>query len=96
MKNNKGHGILHILEVIRRSFALKDTLKDTLKEDLDDDIIYAVAACHDLGKYEEQKGGEKHAIIAGRRFMNDETMPKFFDEKKRKDIKEAIEDNSSS
>lgn len=95
-KNDKGHGILHILEVIRRSFALRDTLKDTLKEDLDEDIIYAVAACHDWGKYEEQKGGEKHAIIAGRRFINDETMPKFFDEEKRKTIKEAIEDHSSS
>lgn len=91
-KNDQGHGILHIREVIRRSFALKDTLK----LDVEDDMIYTIAACHDWGKYEEKKDGEKHAIIAGRRFINDETMAKLFDEEKRKIIKEAIEDHSSS
>jgi len=91
-KNDQGHGILHIREVIRRSFALKDTLK----LDLDDDMIFVIAGCHDWGKYEEKKDGEKHAIIAGRRFINDETMAKLFDEEKRKIIKEAIEDHSSS
>ena len=61
-KNDQGHGIVHIREVIRRSFALKNTLK----LDLDDDMIYVIAGCHDWGKYEEKKDGEKHAIIAGR------------------------------
>ena len=91
-KNDKGHGILHILEVIRRSFALKDTLK----LDLEDDIVYTVAACHDWGKYEEQKDGEKHAIIAARRFMNDKVLTSFFDGDKKIIVKEAIEDHSSS
>lgn len=91
-KNNQGHGIVHIKEVIRRSFALKDTLK----LDLEDDMVYVIAGCHDWGKYEEQKDGEKHAIIAARRFMNDKTMATFFDEEKRLTIKEAIEDHSSS
>ena len=91
-KNDQGHGIVHIKEVIRRSFALKDTLK----LDLDDNMIYAIAACHDLGKYEEKKDGEKHSIIAARRFINDKTMPKFFYDDERTIIKEAIEDHSSS
>lgn len=91
-KNDQGHGIVHIREVIRRSFALKDTLK----LDLDDNMVYVIAGCHDLGKYEEQKGREKHAIIAARRFMSDKTMNTFFDDEQRLTIKQAIEDHSSS
>ena len=91
-KNDQGHGILHIREVIRRSFALKDTLK----LNLDDDMIYVIATCHDWGKYEETQTGEKHAKIAGRRFINDEVMKTFFEDKERTIIKEAIEDHSSS
>lgn len=91
-KNDQGHGILHIKEVIRRSFALIDTLK--LK--LNDDLVYTIAACHDLGKYEEQKEGEKHAIIAGRKFINNKEFAKFFSEEERIIIKQAIEDHSSS
>ena len=91
-KNDQGHGILHIQEVIRRSFALKDTLK----LNLDDDMVYVIAACHDWGKYEEPQTGEKHAKIAGRRFINDEVMRTFFEDKERTTIKEAIEDHSSS
>lgn len=94
-KNDQGHGILHIKEVIRRSFALKDTLKDELKE-LDDDMIYTIAGCHDWGKYEEKSDGEKHGIIAARRFINDTQMANFFNEEQRLTIKEAIEDHSSS
>lgn len=91
-KNDQGHGIVHIKEVIRRSFALKDTLK----LDLDDDMIYVIAGCHDWGKYEEKKDGEKHGIIAARRFINDKSMETFFNDEQRLTIKEAIEDHSSS
>jgi len=91
-KNDQGHGIVHIKEVIRRSFALKDTLK----LDLNDDMIYVIAGCHDWGKYEEKKDGEKHGIIAARRFINDKTMGTFFDDEEKLTIKEAIEDHSSS
>lgn len=91
-KNDQGHGILHILEVIRRSFALRENLG----LNLNDDYVYVIAACHDWGKYEEHEKGVKHAIIAGERFMNDETFNKIFSESERKLIKEAIEDHSSS
>lgn len=91
-KNDQGHGILHILEVIRRSFALASTLG----LELDDDMVYVIAACHDLGKYEELETGEKHAIIAGRRFINDTTITGLLGESKKTIVKEAIEDHSSS
>jgi len=43
-----------------------------------------------------KKHGEKHAIIAARRFLKDEVMATFFTEEERTIIKEAIEDHSSS
>ena len=87
--NDKAHGIVHILEVIRRSFALNDTFK----LGLDVNMIYAIAACHDLGKYEDHSIHEK---IAAKRFINDSNMSKFFTDEQREIIKEAIEDHRSS
>ena len=46
-KNDGGHNLAHILEVIRRSFALNDTFKLNLNENM----MYTVASCHDWGKY---------------------------------------------
>ena len=91
-RNDQGHGIIHIKEVIRRSFALNDTLK----LELDDNLMYTIAACHDWGKFEEVETGEKHAQIAGRRFINDEVFASIFNQENRTTIKEAIEDHSSS
>lgn len=88
-KNDGGHNIAHILEVIRRSFALNDTFK----LGLDDNMMYAIASCHDWGKY---IGHERHHLIAAENFMNDQGMKKFFTDEERKTIKEAIEDHRSS
>ena len=87
--NDQAHGIVHILEVIRRTFALNDTFK----LGLDDNIMYAIAAYHDLGKYEDHTIHEK---IAARRFMADEEMKKFFTDEERQVISEAIEDHRSA
>lgn len=89
-KNDKGHGILHILEVIRRSFELKESLK---LDHLDDNMIFTIAACHDNGKYIDHKTHEK---IAAERFYNNIAFKKFFTDEQRKIIKEAIEDHRSS
>lgn len=88
-KNDKGHGILHILEVIRRSFALNENLK--LK--LDKNMIYTIAACHDLGKH---INSDIHERIAADIFINDVNMMQFFNDEQRTTIKEAIEDHRSS
>lgn len=87
--NDGAHGIVHIIEVIRRIFALNDTFK----LELDHNMLYAIAAYHDLGKYEDHTIHEK---IAARRFMADENMKKFFGDEERQIIKEAIEDHRSA
>lgn len=88
-KNDKGHGILHILEVIRRSFALNQNLN--LK--LDKNMIYTIASYHDLGKY---INSDIHEKIAADIFIKDNNMKQFFDDNQRTIIKEAIEDHRSS
>ena len=88
-KNDKGHGILHILEVIRRSF----TLNQNLNLELDKNMIYAIASCHDLGKYIDS---DIHEKIAAGIFIKDNNMKQFFDDEQRITIKEAIEDHRSS
>lgn len=88
-KNDGGHNIVHILEVIRRSFALNDTFK----LGLDVNMIYAIASCHDWGKYVDH---ETHNLIAARNFINDNNFKKFFTDQERKIIMEAIEDHRSS
>lgn len=88
-KNDKGHGILHIFEVIRRSFELKQSFN----LDLDDNMIFVIAACHDNGKYIDHSIHEK---IAAQRFYENEDFKRFFSDDERKTIKEAIEDHRSS
>lgn len=88
-KNDQGHGILHILEVIRRSFALNDTFK----LGLDINMIYAISSCHDNGKYIDHATHEK---IAAERFFADENMKTFFTDEQRIIIRDAIADHRSS
>lgn len=88
-KNDKAHGIIHIREVIRRSFALNNTLK----LGLDDNMVYTVAAYHDLGKYIDH---ENHEKIAANLFIEDQNMKGFFNDTEREMIKEAIQDHRSS
>lgn len=70
-KNDKGHGIFHIIEVIRRAFELNKSLNLNLNEN----IIFAIASCHDNGKYIDH---ETHEKIAGQRFWGDENFKRFF------------------
>ena len=87
--NDQAHGIVHIMEVIRRSFALNDTFKLNLNHNM----IYAIAAYHDLGKHENH---EIHEMIAGEKFFNDQKMKDFFTDEERLIIRQAIEDHRSS
>ncbi|MCI8670499.1 MAG: HD domain-containing protein [Bacilli bacterium] len=89
LKNDLGHGIFHIKEVIRRAFMLNENLD--LK--LDDNMIFAMASFHDLGKYINH---EIHEQIAASKFMEDEKMKEFFSNDERNIIKEAILDHRSS
>lgn len=87
--NDKAHGIIHIMEVIRRSFALNEACGLGLNPNL----IYTIAACHDLGKY---INSDIHEKIAADIFIKDENMKRFFSDGERMIIKEAIEDHRSS
>lgn len=50
-KNDKGHGILHIKEVIRRSFALNETFK----LGLDEKLSYDIGLLHDYARFPQWK-----------------------------------------
>ena len=88
-KNDKGHGLLHILEVIRRSFELYKNLN----LNLDPNLIYEIAACHDVGKYIDS---DTHEKIAAKAFRDDENFKEFFSDEEIKTISDAIEDHRSS
>ncbi len=88
-RNDDAHGIIHILEVIRRSFVLNSVNK----LGLDIDMIFAIAACHDLSKYIDS---DKHHMIAAQEFIQDKKMKKFFNDEQRLMIQQAIEDHRSS
>ncbi len=88
-KNDKAHGIIHILEVIRRSFVLNEAMGLNLNIDM----VYAIASCHDIGKY---INSDEHHLIAGKEFLSDENMKRFFTDEQRVVISEAIEDHRSS
>lgn len=88
-KNDKAHGIVHIREVVRRAFELNESLGLNLNHNM----IYAIASCHDLGKYIDHKTHEK---IAAETFMADEGMKDFFSNTERVIIHDAIEDHRSS
>ena len=86
-RNEEGHGINHIKEVIRRSLNIAKSY------DVDINIVYTTAAYHDLGHYIDRK---KHEIISAGIFMEDENIKMWFDKADRKIIKEAIEDHRAS
>ena len=88
-KNDGGHNLAHIKEVIRRSFELNKTFH----LNLDPNLIYTIAACHDWGKCEDH---ERHHLIAAKHFSDDKKLVQFFTPAERQIIKEAIEDHRSS
>ena len=86
-RNEEGHGISHIKDVIKRSLSISNNY------DVDIDLVYTIAAYHDLGHYVDRK---THEIISAKMFMEDENMKKFFNYNERIIIKEAIEDHRAS
>lgn len=87
--NDRAHGILHIREVIRRSFLLNEAFSLKLRPDL----IYTIAAYHDIGKHLDS---DRHEFISAELFRKDKNIHKFFAPAETKLISEAIEDHRSS
>ena len=88
-KNESGHGINHIKDVIKRSFELVN--ENNL--DVNMNMVYVIAAYHDIGHHIDSK---THEIISADIMSKDKNLSKFFTEEELKIIKEAIEDHRSS
>ena len=88
-KNERGHGIEHIKEVIKRSF-------DLVKEnnlDVNLNMVYVIAAYHDIGHHIDSKNHER---ISAEIMEKDENLKKFFTNEELILIHDAIEDHRAS
>jgi len=88
-KNEKGHGINHIYDVIRRSYDIIE--QNDLKVDYN--MVYVIAAYHDIGHHID---AENHEKISAEIMSKDEKLKEFFSELELNIIKEAIEDHRAS
>ncbi len=88
-KNDRAHGILHIREVIRRSFLLNDVFS----LNLDPNLIYIIAAYHDLSKHIDS---DRHEFISAKLLREDAKVYDYFLPEEVNIIAEAIEDHRSS
>ncbi len=88
-KNEVGHGINHIKDVINRSFEL--VKENDLEVNLD--MVYVIASYHDIGHHIDSANHEK---VSADIMSKDKNLNKFFNESELKIIKEAIEDHRSS
>jgi len=88
-KNEEGHGIKHIQDVIRRSFDIIE--QNDLKVDYN--IVYVIAAYHDIGHHIDAKNHEK---VSAEIMSEDKKLEKFFSMEELNIIKEAIEDHRAS
>ncbi|MDD2181124.1 MAG: HD domain-containing protein [Bacilli bacterium] len=88
-KNESGHGIEHINQVIKRSFEL---VKEN-KIDINANMVYVIAAYHDIGHHIDSKN---HEIISADIMSKDKNLSKYFNDGELKIIKEAIEDHRAS
>ena len=88
-RNDEGHSIEHVTEVMKRSIEIIED--NNIKADKN--IAYVVAAYHDLGCYIDRKTHEK---ISAEIFMEDDKIKKWFNEDESTLIKEGIEDHRAS
>ncbi len=88
-KNESGHGIEHIKDVIKRSFELVE--ENNLDVNLN--MVYVIAAYHDIGHHIDSK---THEIISADIMSKDKNLSMFFSDKELVIIKEAIEDHRAS
>ena len=87
-KNESGHGINHINYVIERCFKFSKQFNN-----LNLNMIYVSACFHDICHHINK---DKHEILSAEFFYNDLNIKKYFTEKERIIIKEAIEDHRAS
>ena len=85
---DRAHREEHVREVIRGSLELA-----AYYPEVDVDVLYAAAACHDIGLCE---GRAEHHLVSGRMVRSDSGLRAFFNELAIETIAEACEDHRAS
>lgn len=86
-KNEKGHQIEHVNDVIHRCFVLSKDIN------IDLNMLYVIAAYHDIGYHIDYKNHEK---VSAQMMYEDKNLNEFFDKEQLRIMKEAIEDHRAS
>ena len=87
-KNDRGHDLNHIKEVIRRSLKFSNKI-----ENINYDMVYTIASYHDIGHYINAKEHEK---ISSEMLYKDDNLRRFFNEKEMITMMEAVYDHRAS
>ena len=86
--NDSGHSAEHIEYVTRRSLKFARQF-----ENINIDMVYTIASYHDIAHHIDKKN---HETLSAQIFSSDEEMKRFFTDRQRLTIKEAIEDHRAS
>ena len=84
---DKAHRTDHVRQVIAES------LKLASHYEVDERMVYAIAACHDIGLCE---GREHHHLVSGRLVREDKNLRKWFTEEEIEVMAQAVEDHRAS
>ena len=84
---DKAHRTGHVLQVIAQSMKL------ARHYEVDERMVYAIAACHDIGLCE---GREHHHLVSGRLVREDGNLRKWFTEEEIEVMAQAVEDHRAS
>ena len=87
-KNESGHGIEHIKNVIKRSLKFAEQV-----EDIDINMVYTIAAYHDIGHHIDAKNHEK---VSSDILLTDKRLEEFFSKEKINIMAEAVYDHRAS
>lgn len=88
-KNEKGHNIDHIKQVIERSFKI---MKQNNLE-LDNNMVYTIAAYHDIAHHIDSANHEK---LSADFLLADTNLKNFFSDEQIKVMAEAVHDHRAS
>ena len=87
-KNDKAHGLEHIMYVIDRSMRFAKTI-----DNINYDMVYTIAVYHDIGHSIDAKNHEK---VSADILSEDVNLKKFFNEEQIKIMSDAVYDHRAS
>lgn len=87
-ENDKGHGIDHILYVIKRSLKFAQNI-----DNINLNMVYTIAAYHDIGHSIDAKN---HEVISAQILQEDNNLRKYFKEEEIIIMSEAVADHRAS